>query len=57
MHLPINYIDKLNSTIIAGWLITLLVAIAGWNYIKNIIVFILTKLYEFFIQHGALKIE
>lgn len=50
MPIPVHYIDKFNFTVIAGWLITLLIAIMGFNYIKDIIVFVLNKLYEFFIE-------
>jgi hypothetical protein len=56
MHLSTNYIDKEKFTAMSGWLITLLIAIFGFIYIRDIIVFVLTKLYEFFIQNTALKI-
>lgn len=56
MQLSTNYIDKEKFTSMAGWLITLLIAIFGFTYIMDIIVFVLTKLYEFFIQNTALKI-
>ncbi len=55
MYLSTNYIDKEKFTAMAGWLITLLIAIFGFTYIRDIIVFVLTKLYEFFIQNTALK--
>jgi hypothetical protein len=56
MYLSTNYIDKEKFTAMSGWLITLLIAIFGFIYIRDIIVFVLTKLYEFFIQNTALKI-
>jgi hypothetical protein len=56
MYLSTNYIDKEKFTSMSVWLITLLIAIFGFIYIRDIIVFVLTKLYEFFIQNTALKI-
>ena len=36
---------------IAVWLITVLTMLFGYKYIKEIIGYILLKLYEYFIQH------
>jgi len=55
MNLTIDYLDKFKFTTLAGWLITLLIAIVGFNFIKEIVAFVLTKLYEFFIQHTYLR--
>jgi len=51
MNFIIDYLDKFKFITLAGWLITLLVAVAGFNFIKDIVALVLTKLYEFFIQH------
>lgn len=37
----------------ALWLITLLVVVIGARYAKDVIVFVLDKLYQFFIQNNA----
>ncbi len=36
---------------IAAWLIMLLAIVFGYKYIKEIIEYVLLKLYEYFIQH------
>jgi hypothetical protein len=36
---------------IAAWLIMLLTMLFGYKYIKEIIEYVLLKLYEYFIQH------
>jgi hypothetical protein len=36
---------------IAVWLITVLTMLFGYKYIKEIIEYVLLKLYEYFIQH------
>jgi hypothetical protein len=38
---------------IAIWLISFLILIVGFRYIKEIIEVVLVKLYEIFIQHNA----
>jgi hypothetical protein len=40
----------------AVWLITLLVIAAGFRYAKEIIAFVLDKLYEYFIQNQSSSI-
>ena len=40
----------------AAWLVTVLLAVAGIQRIKEIIAFVLMKLYEFFIQQYSVKL-
>lgn len=56
MYLSTEYTEKKKFTAMAGWLITLLALLFGYNYIKDIISFVLIKLYEFFIQNTPLRI-
>lgn len=56
MYLATEYTEKKKFTTLAGWLITLLVLLFGYNYIKDIISFVLIKLYEFFIENAPLRI-
>jgi hypothetical protein len=51
MYLTTEYTEKKKFISLAGWLITLLALVFGYNYIKDIISFVLIKLYEFFIQN------
>lgn len=55
MDLPPHYIDKIRITAIVIWLTVMLFLITGFHLIKEAIVFILSKLYEFFIQRGLPK--
>jgi hypothetical protein len=56
MSAPVNYIDKLKTPEIAAWLVTLLLLITGFRFIKKVIAFILMTLHEFFIQRNVLKL-
>lgn len=49
-----NYKNKLQVEKRTVWLITILLSIAGFDWLKNIIVSILMKLYELIIQHALL---
>ena len=40
----------------AAWLITVLFIATGFQRIKEVIAFVLMKLYEFFIQKNAVKL-
>ncbi len=50
------YADKIKFTAFAAWLIAVLLVIAGLNRLKEIIAWVLIKLYEFFIQRNAMKL-
>jgi hypothetical protein len=50
------YIEKMGSGAFAAWMVTALLLALGWNYIKQIIAFVLMKLYEFFIRENAMKL-
>lgn len=53
MNTTKHYLYKLKTDRLAVWFITALFTIIGFPYLKNLIVFILIKLYELFIQHGV----
>ena len=40
----------------AAWVITILLVATGFQRIKEVIAFVLMKLYEFFIQKNAVKL-
>ena len=44
-------LNKSKIETLAVWFIIALLTIVGFPYVKNLIVFILIKLYEIFIQH------
>ena len=46
------YLDKSNYEV-AVWLVALLIVVVEFHYIKDFLVFIFMKLYEFFIQRNA----
>jgi hypothetical protein len=50
------YADKVKFTAFAVWLITVMLVIAGLSRLKEIIAWVLIKLYEFFIQRNAMKL-
>ena len=52
MEVTKHFLNKLKTDRLAVWFITALFTIIGFPYLKNLIVFILIKLYELFIQHG-----
>jgi hypothetical protein len=49
MNTAIDDIDKLKNITMAVWLITGLLLVAGYLFFRNIISFLLIKLYELFI--------
>ena len=51
-----EYIDKFKYGEFAVWLITILLVITGFQRIKEIVAFVLMKLYEFFIQRTAISL-
>jgi hypothetical protein len=51
-----EFANNLRVSVFAGWLITGLLVITGFQRIKEIIAFVLLKLYEFFIQKNALSL-
>ena len=51
-----EFVENLRIGAFVAWLITILLAAAGFQRIKEIVAFILTKLYEFLIQKNAVKL-
>jgi hypothetical protein len=50
---PVNpYFSNLNPDV-AVWLIVLGIVLLEFHYIRDFLVFVFTKLYEFFIQRNA----
>lgn len=52
MHPTNSYLDKLNPDV-GIWLIALLIVLLEFHYVKDFLVFVFMKLYEFFIQRNA----
>jgi len=52
MYSNTSYFDKLNPET-AAWLAVLVIVLLEFHYIKDFLVFVFMKLYEFFIQHNA----
>jgi hypothetical protein len=48
-----HYINTPKADRLIVWLITALLATAGFSWLKSFIVLILLKVYELFIQHAA----
>lgn len=47
-------IEKIKAFSLGIWLITFLVMAFGFRFIREAVVFVLMKLYEFFIQHNPM---
>jgi len=45
-----NHIDSNKFTVLFIWLATTILLIGSYSYLRDIIAFILSKLYEYFIQ-------
>lgn len=56
MKIQNPYIEKMKFTAIAAWFLVILILVAGYRVITAIVVFVLSKLYEIFIQNQAIKI-
>jgi len=54
MYPGIPYFAKINSDV-AIWLIVLTIVIMEFHHLRDLLVFLLMKLYDFFIQHNAGK--
>jgi hypothetical protein len=52
MNTAANYIDKFRFGFTVSLLIVVLMVATYFQYIKNAIVFVLMKFYEFFIQYN-----
>jgi hypothetical protein len=52
MNPPTSFFDRLNPDV-AVWLIVLGIVLLEFHYVKDFLVFLFMKLYEFFIQHNA----
>lgn len=50
------HIEKLKFTALAAWFVLVLLLLMGYRLIIDIVVFVLTKLYEIFIQNQHVKI-
>jgi hypothetical protein len=50
------HIDKLNPDTTAAWLIVLVIALLEFHHIKDLMVFLFMKLYQFFIQRNAMNL-
>lgn len=50
MNTRLNYIHKIKNNVVLAWFITAILLLMGANMIKEILIFILTWLYEIFIQ-------
>jgi len=55
MNTPVNHIEKIKYNAAMAWFLTAMLLLIGANIIKGIIVFLLTKLYEIFIQRNIFK--
>ena len=53
MNMPIHLPSKKNLPRLAAWFFTLLIVIAASGYVMDVIVIILKKGYEFFIQRNT----
>lgn len=51
-----QYSEKAKFSAWAAWLITLLLLITGFQRIKEVVAYVLMKLYEFFVKRNAVKI-
>ena len=51
MNTGIKNMDTFKFGLLIGWLLIILIAVLFFRYIKDGIVFMLTKFYEYFIQH------
>ncbi len=52
MNLSAIHIDNFKLMIAAAWFVAALVVIMGFRYIKALLIYVLVKLYELFIQHN-----
>lgn len=50
------HIEKLKFTALTAWFVLVLLLLMGYRLIIDIVVFVLTKLYEIFIQNQPVKI-
>ena len=52
----IEFVDLSRLAAFAAWMITAMLVVTGFQRIKEIVAFILLKLYEFFIQKNAMSL-
>jgi len=50
------HIEKMKFTALAAWFVLVLLLVTGYRFIIDIVVFVLTRLYEIFIQNQPVKI-
>jgi len=56
MTLQNPHIEKMKFTAMAAWFVLVLLLVLGYRFVIDIVVFVLTKLYEIFIQNQPVKI-
>lgn len=56
MHAPVYDINRMNYTTRLAWFLMIIFLLFGLGVLRNVIVFILTKLYEIFIQQNPVRI-
>jgi hypothetical protein len=56
MNLPLPNTEKLKFITMAAWFVIMLVVIICFRHIKALLVYLLVKLYEFFIQRNLSQV-
>ncbi len=56
MDISNTHIDKFNPDVTAAWLIVLIIVLLEFHHIKDFLVFLFMKLYQFFIQRNAMNL-
>ena len=51
MHLQAYNTEKFSNRTLLAWLIAILTAVVFFDLLKAVILFMLTKVYELFVQH------
>ncbi|HWC53905.1 MAG TPA: hypothetical protein VG676_10005 [Chitinophagaceae bacterium] len=50
------YNETMRFGALAAWMVTILLLATGFQRIKDVVAYVMLKLYEFFIQRNAVKI-
>lgn len=53
MKLPFDNMEQARNSPAFVWVMALILFIIGYKFLRDFLLFILTKLYEYFIQHNA----
>ena len=56
MYAPVYDINRMNRTTRLAWLLMIIFLLFGLGVLRDVIVFILSKLYEIFIQQNPVSI-